>query len=354
MKSKDSDLLPFVQVHRSALSRAPLLANALGCSTQHALGALVQFWALISDPRELEASLAATPEGEEPAIILDLADLQLRWKLSAGLDVQPEVLERLGFIERLDGEPTRYRIRGLGRYLDAVRRRRALRAAGRKGGRPSKASTLSEAKRVGAENGPDPFEDGKGRDEQTDGPQPNDEKPPFPNPTSEGVEKKGLESLVAENGPDPFRSRKGQETKRREERGDIDRSRSSLRRSRSPSAWESAWKQMQAERLERLEEVGVERPTEGWPTQEFAASRLNQLLRGAAEVLERLDPIPRLPLEDRSVDLLALWRRYLHDTYWQSRTPPWPLEGFVAPKTLERLHALWGTRADPLKQEPQP
>lgn len=94
---------------------------------------------------------------------------------------------------------------------------------------------------------------------------------------------------------------------------------------------------MQEARAERLSELGL--PTD---PQVLTPSRINHLLSSAARALQT---------DGRTCepeDLEALWARYLWSAYWQTRTPPFPLEGFAASGTLARCDALWGTARDPV------
>ncbi len=133
-RQDNSDPLPYVQVDRSVKPRAALLAGALGVTTQHALGSLVEWWDLCGDPRELEAIAAATPDGSEPERLLPRGDVELRFRLASGRDVAVETLEALGLVER-KGEV--FRVRGMSRYFAPVQARVKARAAASAGGRAS-------------------------------------------------------------------------------------------------------------------------------------------------------------------------------------------------------------------------
>lgn len=133
-RQNNSDPLPYVQVDRAVKPKAALLANALGVSTQHALGSLVEWWELCGDPRELETIVAATREGEEPEVVLDGADASLRFKLASGKDVEPVVLVRLGLLEQ---RPDGFRVRGMSRYFAPIAERIESRARAVKGGKAS-------------------------------------------------------------------------------------------------------------------------------------------------------------------------------------------------------------------------
>lgn len=142
-RQQSSDPLPYVQVDRAVKPKATLLANALGVTTQHATGSLVEFWELCGDPRELEAIVAATPPEEEPEVVLEPDDLRLRFKLASGHDLDPAVMARLGLVEPRE---QRFRVRGMSRYFEPIIRRLQARDAASKGG---KASVETRRKRSG-------------------------------------------------------------------------------------------------------------------------------------------------------------------------------------------------------------
>lgn len=114
-------------------------------------------------------------------------------------------------------------------------------------------------------------------------------------------------------------------------------------RSRKASEWELVWATLAELRREKLAEVGDA------DDQELAISRINQLLKRAAEHLQKIDPVEGRSLEDRGLDLVGLWKRYLWSQYWRDADPPFPLEGFCSPKTISKLNALMGGPTDPVK-----
>jgi hypothetical protein len=137
-KQSSSDPLPYVQVDRAVKPKATLLANLLGVTPQHAIGSLVEFWELCGDPRELEAIVEAAGADGEPEVALTAADLQLRFHLASGKHVDPNTLASLGLVEaRADRT---FRVRGMSRYFEPIRRRLQARAAASKGGKASVAT----------------------------------------------------------------------------------------------------------------------------------------------------------------------------------------------------------------------
>lgn len=135
MKSSGSDPLPYVQVDRAAKPKAALLAGAMGVTIQHAIGSLVEWWDLCGDPRTLELIALRTEPGSDPAVILDSAEAELRFRLASGHTVSPSVLTHLGLLEDL-GEG-RYRVRGMSRYFSPILSRIQARKAASLGGKAS-------------------------------------------------------------------------------------------------------------------------------------------------------------------------------------------------------------------------
>lgn len=133
-RQASSDPLPYVQVDRAVKPKATLLATLLGVTPQHATGSLVEFWELCGDPRELEAIALKTAPDQEPAVVLQAADLRLRFRLASGHDIEPSMLARLGLVEPRDGL---FRVRGMSRYFEPIRRRIQAREAAAKGGKAS-------------------------------------------------------------------------------------------------------------------------------------------------------------------------------------------------------------------------
>lgn len=131
-RQSSSDPLPYVQLDRASKPKAALLASLLGVTTQHAVGSMVEWWDLCGDPRELEAIVAQTPEGERPAVILSADDVALRFRLASGKDIEPVALVRLGLLEV---KPGGFRVRGMSRYFAPIERRLQARRAAVNGGK---------------------------------------------------------------------------------------------------------------------------------------------------------------------------------------------------------------------------
>lgn len=133
-RQSSSDPLPFVQVDRAVKPKAALLAGKMGVTNQHALGSLIEFWDLCGDPRELEHVVAETAPGEEPALVLDRADVELRFELASGHHLEVGVLALAGLVEP---HARGFRVRGMSRYFDPVQARMRARVAASIGGKAS-------------------------------------------------------------------------------------------------------------------------------------------------------------------------------------------------------------------------
>ena len=140
-KQSDSDPLPYVQVDRAVKPKAALLAGALGVTTQHALGSLVEFWDLCGDPRALEAVVEATPDGDEPELVLPRAEIELRFRLASGREATTDTLAAVGLVEPRGDKA---RVRGMSRYFDPVRRRVQARHAASAGGKARMANAARD------------------------------------------------------------------------------------------------------------------------------------------------------------------------------------------------------------------
>ncbi len=130
----DSDPLPYSQIDRSVKPKAALLAGALGVTTQHALGSLVEFWDLCGDPRQLEKLLT---DGAT-AVVLERAEVVRRMQLASGKTADADQLASLGLLEPVGAD--RFRVRGMSRYLAPIRSRLISREKGRAGGLASAAA----------------------------------------------------------------------------------------------------------------------------------------------------------------------------------------------------------------------
>lgn len=105
--------LPFLQIHRSAVSVAAQLAQVLGLSAQTVIGSLVLLWHGMADRRFLGRHLKAG------AVLLSAADVEARLCLAFGCRTLPaplSVFEAAGVLE-LVGDL--YRVRGMSRYIEA-------------------------------------------------------------------------------------------------------------------------------------------------------------------------------------------------------------------------------------------
>lgn len=114
--------LPFIQLHRSVLQRASVLAPSLGMSTAQAIGCMVLFWMELSDRRLLAKHI---PNGK---VVLEGPELARRLRMSFGHAVDVEDFIVAGLIEREgnalgDGVGTWFRIRGMSRQLETEAKR---------------------------------------------------------------------------------------------------------------------------------------------------------------------------------------------------------------------------------------
>lgn len=127
---RSSDPLPYVQVDRAVKTKAASLAAELKVTTQHAMGALVDFWELCGDPRELERlALAGVEE-----VVLHRDEVARRFKLaSGGYTIDPADLAALGLLEVRPADE--FRVRGMSRYFKPIRRRLHARGIAVAGGK---------------------------------------------------------------------------------------------------------------------------------------------------------------------------------------------------------------------------
>lgn len=131
-----SDPLPYTQVDRAALPQASLLAGVLKSTYQHALGSVVEFWRLNSDPRVLEQLvLQAEKDGREPEVVLSREEVEARFEVASGHRVSAPILRELSLIElREDGHA---RVRGMSRAFEPIQRRIQAKRAASNGGKKS-------------------------------------------------------------------------------------------------------------------------------------------------------------------------------------------------------------------------
>lgn len=128
-RQASSDPLPYVQVDRAVKPKAGQLAGVLKVSRLHALGALVEFWELCGEPRELERLVQ---EGRRE-VVLPAEEIARRFRLASdGLEVDPADLVALGL---LASRPEGFKVCGMSRYFAPIERRLAVRASAVAGGR---------------------------------------------------------------------------------------------------------------------------------------------------------------------------------------------------------------------------
>lgn len=128
-ENNSSDPLPFIQLDRAAKAKAAVLAGALGVTTQHAVGSLIEFWGLNADPRELERLVEAGTD----EVVLSASQVKLRFQLASGQEVAPDLLAMAGFLEQREGD--QYRVRGMSRYFKTITRRVNAKKAASAGGK---------------------------------------------------------------------------------------------------------------------------------------------------------------------------------------------------------------------------
>lgn len=308
-KSEIDPFLPFVKVARASAPAAAALAPAINVTYQHARGALVLLWEGLADRRLLARHL------EAGAILLSDVEIRHRLRLAFGVEVDPELAETAGFLER---RGDLWRVRGGSRLL-AV-----------EGSRLKK----KEAAFDDEETIPDPIEHGES----------------YPGDTRGAT---GGATRGATGGATPGSTGVGP-PQRLEDRGKSIQNDLGLapaaggtkRSTRRASVWEDLHRELSDLRAKRLQALELD-PS----PQELAPSRLNQLLRKAADALEEIEPTGAPP-EERADDLIALYRRYLWSSRWRRADPPFPLEGFATPALLERLDELFGAgKDDPVTRE---
>lgn len=128
-RQASSDPLPYVQVDRAVKPKAGQLAGVLKVSRLHALGALVEFWELCGDPRELERLVQSGCR----EVVLSAEEVRRRFRLASdGLEVDPADLSALGLLEP---RPEGFRVRGMSRYFAPIERRMVHRAKSVAGGK---------------------------------------------------------------------------------------------------------------------------------------------------------------------------------------------------------------------------
>lgn len=257
-------------------------------------------WEGLADRRELAKHLRAG------AILLTEKEVRHRLQLAFGAEVDPELAATAGFLER---RGDLWRVRGGSRLL-AVEVARLKK-------KKSASSDPIETEHRESHPGVTPG--------STPGGTPGSTPPVTPGST------------------------RVEPPHRKEERGKsiqndlgLSPANESKRSTRRASVWEDLNRELSDLRAKRLQQLELD-PS----PQELAPSRVNQLLRKAAEALEEIEPTGAPP-EERTDDLIALYRRYLWSARWRVADPPFPLEGFATPALLERLDELFGDGNDPV------
>lgn len=128
-KTEIDPQLPYIQVHRSVGAMAAQLAPLLAVTYQHARGALDVFWESLADRRILARALLLP----EPMVLLDDLECRQRLQLAFGAKVEPQLMATVGALEVVQG--SKWRVRGMSRYLETERGRREWTEKSAKGGR---------------------------------------------------------------------------------------------------------------------------------------------------------------------------------------------------------------------------
>lgn len=327
-KEDSSDPLPYLQLDRSALPKAATLATATAISTNEAIGGLVTFWNLNSEPRELEALLKAGRR----EVVLSREKLTKHLKLAFGRDVDPDIMVQLGFLAPADGG---HRVRGMSRQLTVIERRLLRQSQGHAGGQAS-----AEARRARFGSAQPTLK--RPRSE----PEANAEAAPKQTPKRR------------RSGPE--QEDRGQSTEvidKRSEGRDVvaggARAQSAQARSegaqRKLSEQEVLARLLENDRIERCSQDGVEPGTDA-----FEPAKLNSMLRFAANHLglkdKPLDPHAVRALQAKGIGLevdpneakSSIWDQlwdvhavWLEDPYGLQLSPPWSLKAFCSEKQLD-------------------
>jgi len=131
---QNSDPLPYIQFDRAAKPKVIDVATLISCTPQHAQGSMMNFWELCGDPREIERLLR---EGKD-AVVLPAEEVASRFEIASGKAVDPRRLASIGLLEA-QGEGT-FRVRGMSRYFDPIRRRISRLSAAQVAGKASAAA----------------------------------------------------------------------------------------------------------------------------------------------------------------------------------------------------------------------
>lgn len=132
----DSDPLPYLQLDRAAKPVASRLAGRYEVSFQHALGTLAEFWEINGEPRALMALLEQNVE----QVILTRDEVIRRFRIASAIkeDIDPADLVTIGILATDDSaNEQRWRVRGMSRYFDPLKRRMTKNAAASEGGKKS-------------------------------------------------------------------------------------------------------------------------------------------------------------------------------------------------------------------------
>lgn len=338
----DSDGLPYTQLDRSAKPKAAMLSTILGVTYQHGIGGLAEFWELCGEPRELERLILS---GQD-AVILDGADLERRFELGMGRPLSADRLVGLGLAQALpDG---RFRVRGMSRYLDPIRRRIQAREAAVAGGKASAAAR--KAKNGSAQPPNHHRSDGSGNTEaaskrsvrEDDGAAPDAPRSGGSTGTEAHFEEPRT-PVEADTEAPPNTAVSGQRSgKDRSLREPLDLTPPEPKRRKESEAEEWFAIAVEAERRRKISEDSGMREAEVAPLME--QEKLNSAyVNAAVKRLRTITSLPLFPHDDRpdELSLASVYGAYLEDPANATRNPPYSFRYFasepVATKYFDRV-----------------
>lgn len=302
-RQSSSDPLPYVQIDRAAEPTFALLAGKLKVSHQHAIGSLYEFWKLCGDPRELEAVVIATPANEEPELVLQAADIALRFELASGCKLEPLVLARLGILEERAGA---FRVRGMSRSFDPIVKRLRAKAVAGLGGKASAESrrcATGSAQPVG----------GKGSKPRSDAGSVEGVAEPNGQPKQNGTDDRSGTEPTTEAEPNPSGQRSAVSVQRLLEEDQQRPGIAAFVVEPPDPAHIEAWPKEDFWRAAELTRRSMGYAPERWPSPTALSAWWTEA-RGVADVAE----------------LAQAFQRFAVTKHWQAATPPAPFVAFMS------------------------